>query len=502
VNAVVENPNVLSVVPPLLALGLAVATRNVLLSLSLGVLLGMTIVDGFNPVLGFLDFFERGVLLQLTERSNAEVVIIILVIGGFVLLIDRSGGMASFARQMTRVVDTPFKAQVAVWFTGLSIFFTDSGNSLILGPMFRPIFGGLRICREKLAFIIDSTSSPVCVLVPVISWGVYIMSLLEQSFGPLGIEEDPLRACLRALPFQYYPLLALMTVPLLAATGREWGPMARAQRRELDAERPDLEPDADDDAKRASSWAVIAPMATMLVVLFALFGAFFAQLGSLPGAKVRLSLLLAYLAATAVCAALLKREGVMAASESFRTFVQGMGRMVLIVIILMLAWTLGDVCELLGTGRYVARAFDSLLSPGLLPALVFVLGAVFSLSTGSSWGTFALMLPIAIPVAHEAGAPLFVTIAAALSGGVFGDHCSPVSDTTILSSMATGCAHADHVNTQLAYAAVTGSSALVGFLVAGLTGSLWALGAAVGVQLVVTLTVTRVLGKPLHGGTR
>lgn len=491
------QPSFLSVVPPLLALGLAVVTRNVLLSLSLGVLLGMTIVDGFNPVAGFVDFFERGVLLQLTERSNAEVVIIIMVIGGFVQLVDRSGGMASFARQMTRVVDTPFKAQIAVWITGLSIFFTDSGNSLILGPMFRPIFGGLRICREKLAFIIDSTSSPVCVLVPMISWGVYIMSLLEQSFAPLSIDEDPLHACLRALPFQYYPLLALMTVPLLAATGREWGPMARAQQRELERTRTTDSEEALDGANHASSWAVILPMATMLVVLFALFGAFFAQVGSLPGAKVRLSLLLAYLAAAAVCAVLLKREGVMASSESFRTFVQGMGKMVLIVLILLLAWTLGDVCELLGTGSYVARAFDSILSPGLLPALVFVLGAVFSLSTGSSWGTFALMLPIAIPVAHEAGAPLFVTIAAALSGGVFGDHCSPVSDTTILSSMATGCAHADHVNTQLVYASVTGTSALVGFLVAGLTGSVWALAAAVVLQVTVTLVVTRVFGKTL-----
>jgi len=498
----VENPTFLSVIPPLLALGLAVATRNVLLSLSLGVLLGMTIVDGFNPVLGFLDFFERGVLLQLTERSNAEVVIIIMVIGGFVQLIDRSGGMASFARRITRVVDTPLKAQVAVWFTGLSIFFTDSGNSLILGPMFRPIFGGLRICREKLAFIIDSTSSPVCVLVPVISWGVYIMSLLEQSFDPLSIDHDPLDACLRALPFQYYPLLALMTVPLLAATGREWGPMARAQQRELERGGDGRDPGTGASGDGASSWAVIAPMATMLVVLFALFGAFVAQLGSLPGAKVRLSLLLSYLAATAVCAALLRYEGVMAPSESFRAFVQGMGRMVLIVLILILAWTLGDVCELLGTGRYVARAFDGLLAPGLLPALVFVLGAVFSLSTGSSWGTFALMLPIAIPVAHETGAPLFVTIAAALSGGVLGDHCSPVSDTTVLSSMATGCAHADHVNTQLAYASVTGTSALVGFLVAGLTGSVWALGIAVVVQVAVTLVVTRAFGKPILGGTR
>ena len=491
-----DHPNLLSVVPPLLALVMAIATRNVLVSLGVGVFLGMTIVDGFNPLAGAVDFFEKGVLAQLGQGANAEVVVLIMAIGGFVHLLERSGGMVSFARQMTRVIDSPLKAQLSVWVTGMAIFFTDSGNSLILGPMFRPIFAGARVCREKLAFIIDSTSSPVCVMVPVISWGVYIMSLLDAAFTKLQLDQEPLDACLRALPFQLYPMLALLTVPVLALTGREWGPMLKAQRR-FAARREEDEPEAaqEPDGPRASARAVLVPLASMLLVLFALFGIFMVRLGSLPGAKVRLSLLLAYLTAAAVCAIFLSHEKVQDYARSFQVFLRGTGKMVFIVVILLLAWSLGDVCELLGTGRYVAGFFDRGLDLHLLPAIVFVLGAVFSLSTGSSWGTFALLMPIAVPVAHEAGAPLFVTIAAVLSGGVFGDHCSPVSDTTILSSMATGCDHADHVNTQLMYASVTGLSALVGFVIAGFTGAVWVLAPAFALQVVLTLGVTRLLGE-------
>ncbi len=488
-----------SVVPPILALALAISTRNVILSLGVGVLLGMTIHAGFDPWLGLVDFFERGILAQLSQGSNAEVAIIILVIGGFVHLLDRSGGMVSFAARMTRVVDSPLKAQLSVWLTGLAIFFTDSGNPLILGPMFRPIFAAKRICTEKLAFIIDSTSAPVCVLIPFISWGVYILSLMEKSFGSAGIGEEPLHALLSALPFQLYPLLALATVPLLALTGREYGPMARAQRRaRLGQDDPPPPGSATGAETRASSRAVVLPLVTMLVVLFGLFALFIAQLGELPGGKVRLSLVLGYLSATAVCAALLSREHIFGLAESFRVFVDGMGRMVLIVLILLLAWSLGDVCELLGTGPFVARAFDHILSPGLLPAVVFVLGGLFALSTGSSWGTFALLMPIAIPVAHETGASLPVTLAAVLSGGIFGDHCSPVSDTTILSSMASGCTHADHVNTQLVYALTTGATAFVGFVVAGLTGFHGTIAIVLVLQVLITVGLTWFLGAPAH----
>lgn len=168
--------------------------------------------------------------------------------------------------------------------------------------------------------------------------------------------------------------------------------------------------------------------------------------------------------------------------------------MTFIVVVLLLAWSLGDVCEILETGRYVATLLDGSLPPGWLPAIIFVLGALVSLATGSSWGTFALLMPVAIPVADQLGAPMYVAIAAVLSGGMAGDHCSPVSDTTILSSMATGCKHADHVNTQLGYAAVTASVAFLGFLLAGMTGSVYTVFAALSLQTMTTLTLSRLFG--------
>ena len=493
-----------SVIPPILALVLAVATRNVLVSLGVGVTLGMIIANGFHPWLGLLDFFERGIMAQLADAANAEMVMIIMVIGGFVHLMDRSGGMAAFARRMTRVVDSPRKAQLSAWVTGMVIFFTDSGNSLILGPMFRPIFAGVRVCREKLAFIIDSTSSPVCVLIPIVGWGVYIMTLVEQSLGSLGVTRSPLEACIGALPFQLYPILALATVPVLVATGREYGPMARVQRRYLEeaaGTEETREAARTDDAGggEAGAGAVLLPLATLLLALGGLLIYFTVTLGALPGAKVRLSLLMAYLASTAVAAVVLGRRRVFTASRSFELFLEGMGGMVRIVVILLLAWSLGDVCALLGTGETLAGFFDRGLFPGLIPAAVFVLGAVFSLSTGSSWGTFALMMPIALPMAHQAGMPLEVTIAAVLSGGVFGDHCSPVSDTTVLSSMATGCDHASHVNTQLGYAMVTGLSTLVGFVIVGFTGWWFVLVPALALQVTLTLGLTRLRGVPTVG---
>ena len=492
-----------SITPPILALVLAIATRNVLVSLGVGVTLGMIIVNGFHPWQGLLDVFERGIIAQLTEAANAEMVLIILVIGGFVHLMDRSGGMAAFAQRMTRVVDSPRKAQLSAWVTGMAIFFTDSGNSLILGPMFRPIFARVRVCREKLAFIIDSTSSPVCVLVPIISWGVYIMSLLEQPFASLGVTQSPLQACIRATPFQLYPILALATVPVLVATGREYGPMARVQRQYLEEAAPKetREPAAVDDSGggKAGAVAVLLPLAVVLLTLGGLLVYFTVTLGDLPGTKVRQSLLMAYLAGTAVAVVVLVRRRVFTAGRSFLLFLAGMWGLARIVVILLLAWSLGDVCALLGTGETLAGFFHRGLSPGLIPALVFVLGAVASLSTGSSWGTFALLMPIAVPMAHQAGMPLEATIAAVLSGGVFGDHCSPVSDTTVLSSMATECDHASHVNTQLGYAVVTGLSTLVGFVIVGFTGWWFALVPALALQVVLTLGLTRLRGVPTVG---
>ena len=311
----------------------------------------------------------------------------------------------------------------------------------------------------------------------------------------MAIDESPLHVLLSALPYQIYPLLALLTVPLMALIGREYGPMARAQRRFLDEEEDAVEVAPSSARPEAGSATVLAPLCTVMLVLAVLFVGYAVWVGSPPGAWVRQSLLAAYLAGTAVCATLLARQGIFGPGRSLGVFAGGMVPMLRIAAILLLAWSLGDVCESLGTGQTLAALFDRALPVGLLPTLLFVVGALFSLSTGSSWGTFALLLPVAIPVAHQTGIPMPLALAAVLSGGIFGDHCSPVSDTTVLSSMATGCEHAAHVNTQLGYAVVTGCSAFVGFVIAGTTGWMGAIAIAAVLQLVLVVGLMRLLGR-------
>ena len=490
-----EEFGVWSVFPAFVALLLAITTRNVILSLVVGVFGGMIIYNGLNPFKGLVDFIELGPFAQLAKESNARVIIIICIIGGFVYLLEKSGGMKSFAKRITSLVDTPVKAQFSVWLAGMAIFFTDSGNSLILGPMFRPIFNRLKVCREKLAFIIDSTSSPVCVLIPVISWGIYIMSLIEQSYSPLSITESSLNAFVKALPFQFYPILAIITVPILALTRKEYGPMAKFQLRAINQEEDPGEASLiDSHEKQAGARAVFIPLGTMLVVAFSLFAYFFLINGSLPGKKIQTSLVIAYLSGTIVCASLLKKQNVFPLKESFQIFIKGISRVVFILIVLLLAWSMGDVCKLLHTGDYIATFFGDYINPGLLPSIIFLIGAVISLSTGSSWGTFALLMPIAIPVAHGINSPMYVAIAAVLSGGMFGDHSSPISDTTILSSMSSGCEHTDHVNSQLPYACVTGMAALFMFILAGYTNNPYSILAGIVLQITLILLITRCIG--------
>ncbi len=467
----------LSVLPSVIALGVALATRKVILSLSIGVWVGMTIHRGYNPLAGAFDLFDKGLFAQLGTKSNASVVLLICIIAGFVQLIERSGGMKTFATSASRFLTSPRKTQLAVWLAGIGIFFTDSGNSLILGPLFRPVFNSYKICREKLAFLLDSTSSPVSVLVPITSWGVYIMSLIEKSYRGPDSGWTPFGVWLEALPFQLYPILAVCSVPLFIGFGREFGPMARRQAllegAEDGAAQEPVAESNDRVEEQAPATLVTVPLGVLFASLALIFGYFWLSYGRLPNDKLQVALGISYGAGILSAAVLLRRGQGKSFAWAFNTLIEGVGKVIPIVLILLLAWSLGDVCRLLGTGPFVASAFDGPLPPVLFPGLVFLLGLLISMATGSSWGTYAIMVPIAIPVATQVGMPVPLALGAVLSGGMFGDHTSPISDTTILSSMASGCKHADHVNTQIPYAAVAGISSLVGYCIAGLVAGRW-----------------------------
>jgi Na+/H+ antiporter NhaC len=508
----VTEPGLLSLLPPVVALGAALLTRNVVLSLALGCFGGFVLAAGGNPYLGLVAFIEQGLFDQLAQPSHAALLILILTIGGFVGLLERSGGMVTFARRIAALVKGPLGAQLAVWAAGIGIFFSDSATPLILGPIFRPVLRRVQISEEKLAYIIDSTASPVCVLVPFISWGVYVMSLIDQAFTQHKITAygDSFATFLRMLPFQFYPVLALATVPLLIISGRDFGPMATAQRRLAAAQRrlveggnleavDDPKPEGDSElaaAPAAPAAVIVVPLLTLLVAVAAFFGVSYALEGALTGAGIKTSLTLAYAVGTLAAIIILRCSGTMGPAESLKAFRGGVEKILLIPLILLLAWSLGHSCQLVGTGRFLAEVCQRSLSPTLLPAMLFLAGAVISFSMGSAWGTFAILMPIAVSIAHGMEVSPIPPMAAVLSGGLFGDHASPISDTTILASMGSGCRHIDHVKTQLPYALLPAAISVGAYIVAARWESAWLLPICLGFTAVATLILARRLGSP------
>jgi len=503
----VTDPGLLSLLPPAVALTAALLTRNVVLSLALGCFGGFILAAGGNPYLGLVAFIEQGLFEQLARPSHAALLILILFIGGFVGLLERSGGMETFARRVARLVKGPVGAQLAVWLAGIGIFFSDSATPLILGPIFRPVLRRVRVSEEKLAYIIDSTASPVCVLVPFISWGVYVMSLMDQAFAQHKITAygDSFAAFLRLLPFQFYPILALATVPLIIASGRDFGPMASVQSR-LTAATDDQGKDgedgqeSDDDNRTEGPAAplavIVVPMLTLLAAVAGLFGVSYALEGALTGSGIKTSLTLAYGIASLAAIITLRHTGVMRPAEALGAFRGGVEKMLLIPLILLLAWSLSHTCQLVGTGRFLAEICQRFLTPTLLPAMLFVVGAVISFSMGSAWGTFAILMPISISIAHGMEVSLIPPMAAVLSGGLFGDHASPISDTTILASMGAGCRHIDHVKTQLPYALVPAVVTIGAYLLAARWESAWLLPLALCLTAAAALLLARRLGVP------
>ncbi len=364
----------------------------------------------------------------------------------------------------------------------------------------------LRVSRAKLAYIIDSTASPVAILVPFIGWGVYIMSLLEQQFTTLGIEQSDFQALVAALPFQFYAWLALFAVPLLALSGVEFGPMASSERR---ASRDGLTAEEAANAalnthsQFATSQGVVGkakasfiwlPLLVLFIVLLWTLVPLGFPFGRVSGADFRAGLSTAYLSAAVVLILLMAVSGAQRVMASVQMYLEGMSRMMLVAIMLLLAWAMGDMTTALGGDVFVATLAAENAAPWALPVMIFLVSCSISFATGSSWGTFAIMLPLALPATIAIDAPLYVCIGAVLSGGLFGDHCSPISETTILSSTGAGCDAFEHFQTQLPYALANGALCIAGYIAAGFTAAVWTLPVLLVLQVGALLVLRRVVG--------
>ena len=480
-----------TLIPVVITLVLSVWSRNVVLGLFVGVFSGVLILHGPNPFTGMSLMINNYFVAQASNSANMGILLLMIFVAGLVGLMQRSGAAAAFAGMMTVFITSKAKAQAAAWTSGAMLFFTDSGTPLIVGPLFRPIIDGLKISRAKLAWIIDSTASPIAVLVPFIGWGLYSQGLIAQEYKSLGIDESAFLSYIKAMPFQFYSIIAVIMVPAVVMAKADFGPMKRA---EIDcangivmetAEALKSEIFSDRGLQKAQPIMVWFPLSVMLIVMFCLLvpQGFPMDMANMPSNAFRASLSTGYICAALVLMLLMARYGVRSLADAFALYLESMSKVVNVLIILILAWSLGAVGKDLGAPAYIAALIDGKLPVYLIPATVFVVGGIISFSTGSSWGTYAILIPLIIPIAHQFDVPMTVAIGAVLSGGLFGDHCSPISDTTILSATGAGCSQIDHVKTQIPYAIFNGACSLIAYVVAGITSSVWSLALSIGVML-------------------
>lgn len=457
-------PTWLTLLPPFLAIGLALLTRQVYLALFAGIWLGFLLLND-SGILSSLAEALDGVLAVLASPGDARVVMFTLVIGAFIVTLERSGGVSGFVHflERSRWVTNGKRAQWMAWLVGLVIFIESNITVLVAGTVSRPLFDRFRLAREKLAYIIDSTSAPVCMLIPLNAWGAFNLGLLDG----LGVE-NPLSVLLTSIPLNLYAISAVALTAYTISRDYNPGPMAEAQARVSGEKEYSL-----DIARSVGQAAHIKPRAmNMLIPVFILIAAMPLGLwitgdGQLFQGSGSTSVLWASLAALAAISILVLAQRSMTLDELSHTWMEGAGRMLPLAIILVLALALGAVSKALGTGQYVAGLVGDSIPLAWLPVVIFLVSGVIAFSVGSSWGTFSIMLPIAIPVASALGAEPALFVAAVLSGGVFGDHASPISDTTIVSSLAAGTEHMDHVRTQLPYALRAGAVSAIGFVVLG-----------------------------------
>jgi len=466
------EPTWISVLPPLLAIGLAVATRQVFLSLAAGIWLGWTIISGWNPIAGLGRSIDESVGV-LTDPGNAKVILFTLVIGALIATVEASGGVRGFVQwvEQRNFVNNGRRAQLLAFIIGCIIFIESNITVLVAGAIGRPLFDRFRVSRERLAYIIDSTSAPICILIPLNAWGAYVLGLLGES----GVG-NPLTVFIGSIPLNFYAIFAVITTFLMIVLGIDIGPMKRAEARTQGGEllsataAPLLDPEvlapAPNEKIPPRAVNMFLPIFTM--VLMMPVSLYITGNGDMRAGSGSTSVLWAVLTGLAVAWVILKLQRAYTVDELTRIGLKGAGGLMSLALVLLLALALGNVARELGTGVYIARITADLMPAFVFLPLVFLVGAGIGFSTGTSWGTFAIMIPIAVPAATALGLPPEPFVAAALSGGVFGDHASPISDTTIIASMAAATDHIDHVRTQLPYALIAGVAALVAF---GITGA-------------------------------
>jgi len=470
---------IFSLFPSLVAIVLAILTRQVMVSLLAGVFIGKLVLRDGALFVSLTDTLDA-IVQVFSEGWTTKTILFSFLVGSIVTLIQASGGVEGFVHYLSEkktVIRNRRGAMFLGYAVGTFLFIESSISSLVAGTVTRPLSDKYQISREKLAFICDSTSAPVCSLFPLNAWGAVLIGLIAAQISSGTITGNPVAILIESVFYNFYSILILCLVLIIILSGRDFGPMKKAETRALiqgkllaDGAKPLL---SDQAANMRTKSGVKPNLINMMLPLGSLLLFMIGSLlvtgnGKITEGSGSTSVYWAVVGTILVCAILYLSQRLMTLSEFIDYVYRGAESMIPVASILIFAFAIGNVANELEAGKYMASLVQSShLTGGLLPLFVFLIAAVTAFSTGSSWATFAIMMPIAIQMAAGVETNLHACIGAVISGGVMGDHCSPISDTTIVSSMAAACDHVDHVKTQIPYALLAGSIAGMLFLLAG-----------------------------------
>jgi len=505
----------LSLLPPVVAILLAIITRRVLLSLGLGILLGAVLITDFSVVSSGQYLGEQVVGLFWADGSinswNIYLLGFLVFLGMITALITVSGAAKAFADWARTKIKNKRDAKLLTMFLGCVVFIDDYFNSLVVGSVARPLTDRYYISRCKLAYLLDSTAAPICVISPVSSWGAYIIALIGGILTAHGFTDSGhLSVFIQMIPMNFYAIFSLLLLLCVAFMGLDIGPMRQhelnAQKGHLYDEAKGLPPGANSDLPEADNGKILGLFLPITVLVFATFyfmvssggdalvakGLEFSLLGAFENTNVASSLFFGAAIGLVSTLVLVLIQG-LDKSHILKGMVAGARSMLPAIYILLFAWTIAGVIGQLETGKYMASLATGNIPVALLPAVLFVLAGLTAFSTGTSWGTFGIMLPIAADMAMGTHTSMMLPmLASVLAGAVFGDHCSPISDTTILSSTGANCHHIDHVITQLPYALIVAGISLAGYTVLGFTESLAAGLLTCSILFVISIIVLKI----------
>ncbi len=512
---------ILSLLPPVVAIALAMITRQTVPALFVGAWVGGTMLAGGNPISGFGKGVEF-VWNSLGDPWGARIVLTSLTMGGLVGIMRVGGGIDAVVRWITSKIRNAKGAMLATSAAGLIIFFEDYVNTVVVGTAMTPITDKYRISKEKLSYIVDSTAAPVACVAGISSWIAFMVGQIETQFTSLGISYSGYGAYLQSIPFILYNLAAIVLVFVVSGSGRDFGPMLKAERRARETGKllgddatPLLNTESDNLAPADDTPAKMMNFIVPLVVLVGLIFFLMLNTGGWPGVSIQTaigaassshSLVWGSFGAIWITLIFYKIQGIATWSALFEGYIEGMRSIFMGTLILIFAWTIGSAIKGVGTADFLVGLSEGLLSPAWIPLIAFIIAAVVSFSTGTSYGTMGVVIPIVIPLVHATSGLtgidpmtfMFPAIGSVFAGAVFGDHCSPISDTTVMSSMFTGSDHIDHVKTQVPYALVAACGAVVGYI-----------GVALGLPAIINLILSIgsavglfwILSKPIEEST-